>query len=455
MALQSQEPRVIRPSAQSGAGGVSTKLFVGIGLVAVVSIAALAVWRLGFGGGQPQTAAALTNQPAQTPAVKINDPACATATPTTTDRPAQMVMGEQGGGNTLVPAPSAPGSSPMPTPSGSNPAPTTPGSTTGGSPNPTAPPNPATENPTNPNAPAAPAPGSAPQPAAGQPMAPGTTTGPASDNVVPSETRDLVEAANRAMAGNKPVEARTLLNQALFDKRLPAEERRALRSQIATINDQLIFGTAVAAGDPLTDTYTIQAGDSLVTLTRKQGLPVDWRFIQRINKITRPEALRVGQKIKVVRAPFHAIVHKNEYRMDLYMGDPPSAGAPTGPDGQDASWTYIRSFPVGLGESNGTPEGRFVVRPKSKLVNPRWVNPRTGEVFEADNPKNPIGEHWLGLDGTDDATRKFTGYGVHGTIDPSSVGKQMSMGCVRMLSDDIAVIYEILTERISTVTIIK
>lgn len=202
----------------------------------------------------------------------------------------------------------------------------------------------------------------------------------------------------------------------------------------------------------------IQPGDSLVTLTRKQGLPVDWRFIQRINGIQRPEALWVGQKIKIARQPFHAVVHKNDYRLDLYAGDPVSSGGSlgrkVGPDGQDESWTFIRSFKVGLGEANGTPEGSFVVRPKSKLVNPAWVNPRTGEKFAADDPKNPIGERWIGLDGIDDATRKFQGYGIHGTVDPASIGQQRSMGCVRLGSEDVELLYEVLLDRVSTVKIL-
>lgn len=435
MALQSQEPRTTARRTTSQGGGTPTKLMLAAGLLVVIGLGALAVWRFGFGGGQGTAgggAKVAVADPSKAPGPGADSKTVRTG-PTVQPKaePTSLEMGQPaGGGTTLVPVPGVNSGSPV------------------------SPGNPAMENPTSPNAPVSPEPGSMPRPNS-QPMQPGTTTGPAAENGVPVETRELVEAANRAMASNKLVEARALLNKALFDGRLPAEERRALRSQIAAINETLVFGPGVAAGDPLTDTYVIQAGDSLVTLARKQGLPVDWRFIQRINKIARPEALRVGQKIKVVRAPFHAIVHKSDFRVDLYMGDPPSSGAATGPDGQDPSWTYVRSFPVGLGESNGTPEGLFVVRPKSKLVNPRWVNPRTGEVFEADNPKNPIGEHWLGLDGAEEATRKFAAYGMHGTVDPASVGKSMSMGCVRLLSDDIAAVYEMLTERVSTVKIVR
>ncbi|MBL8990686.1 MAG: L,D-transpeptidase family protein [Phycisphaerae bacterium] len=298
-----------------------------------------------------------------------------------------------------------------------------------------------------------------PQPGAPS-SGPGPVQAPAGDPSPDTfkEVRDTVDAANRALAAGRQVEARTLLNSALMNGALPASERAALRQQIQNIQETLLFGPRVAQGDPFTDWYTVQPGDSLVKIMQRQSLPPDWRLLQRINRMARPGDLHAGQRLKVVRTPFHAIVHKNDYRMDIYVGDPlppgVSNGTRVGPDGQEEGWTFVRSFRVGLGESNGTPTGTFTVRPRSKMVNPRWVNPRTGQKFEADDPKNPIGEHWIGLDGADDATRKFTGYGIHGTIELDSIGQQRSMGCVRMLPDDVAFVYELLSERLSSVKIL-
>lgn len=328
-------------------------------------------------------------------------------------------------------------------------------------------------------APAAQANTGSPQPA--PTLAPKETTSPASAALPPDlgtnapppvlgdtasqgqgQAKRLLDESARLVQQNQLVQARTKLNAGLMDPRSTPAERAQIRAQIASINETLFFSPTVAGGDAIVDTYTVVSGDSLARITRKQGLPIDWRLLQRINRLPSENALRVGQKIKIVRLPIHAVVHKNDYRMDLYAGSPPtgrgaggSSTSDLGPDGQERDWVYIRSFRVGLGESNGTPEGTFVVRPNSKLVNPRWVNPRTGEVFEADNPANPIGERWIGLDGSDDNTRKFVGYGVHGTVDPDSIGQQRSMGCVRLASDDVAVVYELLVDRLSTVKIIK
>jgi len=267
--------------------------------------------------------------------------------------------------------------------------------------------------------------------------------------------RGIISAASALTKAGKPLAARERLNKVLYDKGISAADVGAVRAEMETLNATLVFSPKVTPGDALTDAYTIVSGDTLARITRRQGLPIDWRLLVRINRLSGENAIRVGQSIKLVRLPMHAVVHKSDYRMDVWAGPPVSPGAPLGPHGQGEGWTYIRSFKVGLGESNGTPEGLFVVRPSSKLINPRWVNPRTGEVFEASDEKNPIGEHWIGLDGADDATRGFTGYGVHGTIDPGSVGQQRSMGCVRLAAEDIAQVYELLVDRLSTVRVMK
>lgn len=303
----------------------------------------------------------------------------------------------------------------------------------------------------------APAPDPKPRPTEPVTQPPPTVaSAPSSTGTLPSDLQASLTAADRAWKENRLVEARTLLNRALLDPRTGEADRAAIRAQISELNKTLVFSPAVLKADPLAETYTIKSGDALARITQRMGLAVDWRLIQRINHISNPSRISVGQKIKLLRGPFHAVVDKSEFRMDVYAGDPvsASAGRPTRADGVEPGWIYIRSFRVGLGEHGTTPIGTFVVRQNSKLINPFWKNPRTGEEFAADDPKNPIGEHWLGLDGLDEATKAFQGYGVHGTIDPESIGKEMSMGCVRLAPADIALVYEMLEEGVSIVRIV-
>lgn len=268
---------------------------------------------------------------------------------------------------------------------------------------------------------------------------------PAAPPVRPrNEAQAILAVADRALAENRPVDAREELNRALHAVDFTDAERDAFRMKLSEINEALFFSPSVTPGDPLVFEYTVKSGDMLINIVRREKSQVDWRFITRINRISDPGKIRVGQSIKLVRGPLHAVVDKSSYRLDLYADQTDGKG----------NRFYLRSFPVGLGEYDSTPLGAFVVRDNSKLINPRWVNPRTGEVFAADNPANPIGERWVGLEGTDPGTAALNGYGIHGTIEPTSIGKQASMGCVRMLSPDVELIYEVLIEQASTVRIV-
>lgn len=86
----------------------------------------------------------------------------------------------------------------------------------------------------------------------------------------------------------------------------------------------------------------------------------------------------------------------------------------------------LRTYPVATGRSTEqTPEGRFTI--VLKVVNPSWTNPRTGQTIPGGSPRNPLGTRWLGL--SVGGGRK---YGIHGTNQPWSIGRHVSLGCVRM-----------------------
>ena len=254
----------------------------------------------------------------------------------------------------------------------------------------------------------------------------------------------LMRQAEEAIKANDPVRARELYNAALLSDRATAGDRAQIRQQMAALNQDLMFSPRVYPNDPFATTYEVQRGDSLSRIAQNEGVATEWRLIQRVNRLSNPGGIYAGQKLKLVRGPFNAVVSKSAFRMDVYVGPPEDID----------QWVYVRSFDVGLGEHDGTPLGVFTVRRHSKLINPFWRNPRTGEEFAADDPDNPIGERWVGLRGLGQA-ETFSGYGIHGTIEPDSIGREMSMGCVRMRPDDVALVYELLTEEISRVHIVE
>jgi len=51
------------------------------------------------------------------------------------------------------------------------------------------------------------------------------------------------------------------------------------------------------------------------------------------------------------------------------------------------------------------------------------------------NPGGPFGAFWMGL--------SKPHYGIHGTNDPASIGREVSRGCIRMYNDDVLKLSEL------------
>jgi len=282
-----------------------------------------------------------------------------------------------------------------------------------------------------------------------QPLEVVATPEPVQETVAPSDPEEVnpfqptstaIRDARSLLSQDDPVAARSLLSEALETHYLTAGDREEALFLVEQINDRLVFSSEVVEGDPFCFNYMVKSGDSLGKIATDFKLHVNWRFLQRINGLQRPDLIQVGQTLKIVTGPFHADIDRTAHTLKLYLGD-------------GEQQVYVREYSVGLGAFDSTPSGLFKVRPHSKLVNPPWTNPRTREHFTANDPGNPIGEFWLGLEGIEDHNRQEAGFGIHGTIDPNSIGHDESMGCVRLPEGDIDVVYEVLTEGVSTVWI--
>jgi len=268
---------------------------------------------------------------------------------------------------------------------------------------------------------------------AGTPGTPATTPAATLGNAA-----QRIQQAN-AMIASDPIRARVELTRLLDSNALSATERTQAYTGINNLASSLFFSPNIVPGDIASQSYVVKKGDSFARITSREKLAIDWRFIQRINQIASEKALRADMRLKLAHGPFDGEVIKADYRFNIYAG--------TG-----SERVMVASFPCGVGTNDSTPVGTFKVRTGSKLIDPEWSNPRTGEKFKSNDPKNPIGERWIGLQGTTPETAKFTGYGIHGTVEPQSIGKQMSMGCVRLGDAEVQVVYELIGES-STIVI--
>lgn len=255
---------------------------------------------------------------------------------------------------------------------------------------------------------------------------PQATTTPAGDPV-----RALIQKAQQALTTGDVLSARTHFAAALAQDP-GGPESDVLRDELSRIGEETIMSSKIVPNDPLVDRYVIKDGDSLVKIAAQYFVSSD--LLARVNGIADKHRIRSGQTIKVVKGPFRASVSKSKFRLDLYLQD-----------------VLVKSYSVGLGADGSTPTGEW--RVGTKLVNPTYYPPRGGDILSADDPTNPLGERWIGLIGVSGEALGQERYGIHGTIEPDSVGKNSSMGCIRLRNADVEVLYDFLVEKQGTVTI--
>ncbi|MGD0461424.1 MAG: L,D-transpeptidase family protein [Tepidisphaeraceae bacterium] len=250
----------------------------------------------------------------------------------------------------------------------------------------------------------------------------------------------IISSAQSDIDNGRLLSARAQLNDALQGGELTDDQIASVKTLISQINQTVIFGRHRFADDPYGGTYVVQPGDSLTRIALAHDCT--WEMIGRINGID-PMHLRAGATIKVIEGPFFAVIDKHKFTMDLYLGGLPG----------EKSSMYVTTYRVGLGKDDSTPVGTWMVEPHRKLKHPTYYSPRGEGVIPADDPKNPLGGYWIGLSGTEGQAVGKLSYGIHGTVDPDSIGKQSSMGCIRLHTDDIAMVYDMLVEGKSMVVL--
>ena len=162
--------------------------------------------------------------------------------------------------------------------------------------------------------------------------------------------------------------------------------------------------------------HVVQSGDYLGKLAATYNTPV--ALIAKANNVQGAN-IRVGETLRLLDGNVHMFaLTVSKTRNDLVVTL----------DGQ-----FFKRYRVSTGENSKTPVGTFKII--DKIAQPAWHKPG-GKAIPYGDPENLLGTHWLALD--------LPGYGLHGTWEPDSIGKQTSAGCVRLLNTDIEELYTIL-----------
>lgn len=108
-----------------------------------------------------------------------------------------------------------------------------------------------------------------------------------------------------------------------------------------------------------------------------------------------------------------------------------------------------KRYPIATGKDpTFTPEGRFEIVQKAILI----PNGQDSPSAASGNHNPQLGSRWMGLSVPPQADKRNSApdprapqgikYGIHGTDDPSSIGRHISGGCIRMHNHHVEELYE-------------
>ena len=184
-----------------------------------------------------------------------------------------------------------------------------------------------------------------------------------------------------------------------------------IKEKAEKINSELLQGTKFSSEDIIE--YTVQPGDNLFSIARKYNTTID--YIQELNGL-KSDMIRAGQKLRINVAEFSIYVDKFQNIMVLKKNGEP-----------------FKTYSIATGKNNSTPVGVFKI--VDKMIKPQWTRP-DGKIIQPDNPEYELGERWMPI--------SEPGFGIHGTNNESSIGKQATLGCVRMHNTDVVELYNII-----------
>lgn len=159
--------------------------------------------------------------------------------------------------------------------------------------------------------------------------------------------------------------------------------------------------------------YRILPGDTLSKIAEQFNTTSE--LIKKANNLTR-SIIHPNNHLKITQSRFEIYINKITNRLVLLQNG-----------------KFFKSYLVGTGKNDVTPAGEFVIT--SKQEKPTWYHPN-GSVIPFGHEGNLLGTHWMGIN--------YPGYGIHGTWEEDSVGKNSSQGCIRLVNAEVEELFTIL-----------
>lgn len=232
----------------------------------------------------------------------------------------------------------------------------------------------------------------------------------------PGAANALLDQIRAIRAAGDRLKAREQCHE-LLARLTDVETVRAIEDMIGELNVELV---STPAAMPEKTDYVVKPGDSLARIAKQFGTTVE--LVQLGNQV-RGNVIRPGDRMRVFSAPLTLRVNKTRNELVVFAAD-----------------RFFKRYRVGTGKHGTTPAGVFVIN--DKIAEPPWWRP-DGKVVPFGDKENVLGTRWLSLKPIED-TDPVRGYGIHGTWEPETIGKQASAGCVRLLNEDVEQLYVLL-----------
>jgi LysM repeat protein len=147
---------------------------------------------------------------------------------------------------------------------------------------------------------------------------PSATRPPTSSPQASSPTQSSLFGATRlavqgALDRGELSQALLLLSDWYGDPSLAARETQEVDSLLGQLAGSVIYSTEHRLEPP----YLVQAGEKLEDIAKKYSVP--WQLLAKINGIDRPDQLQPGQKLKVIRGPFSALIDLGDRQLTVML----------------------------------------------------------------------------------------------------------------------------------------
>lgn len=178
---------------------------------------------------------------------------------------------------------------------------------------------------------------------------------------------------------------------------------------------------------------TVKSGDNLHKIAQRYD--IGYGEIIKANPTINPDKLSIGQSINIpsqFTLPSHQtneiVINVSKRRLFYFM-----------PNNQ------VFTAPIAVGRT-GWETPKAIAYVERKVTDPYWKIPKELIADKAKQgvivpeiippgPNNPLGQYAM--------TLSLPSYLIHGTNDPTTIGKRISAGCIRLYPKDIAILFDL------------